>query len=243
VTADPTGVAPGADVDVAVAKVAADSPKPVFVSYSQPDRDCALQMVEWLESAGIGCWIAPRDIRPAADWAEEIIDAISAARVMVLVFSASSNDSAQVRREVERAVHKGVSVLPFRLVNLQPSKSLEYFLSTQHWLDAFPEPVEQHYRQLGRHLKDILGAAIPPPGPKLTAKPPGVIPRRRASIEDSRLRQVELCLAAYIGPVARALVKRALTQVSDFETLVVALAPEVQTDRERLEFIARCKRI
>ena len=33
-------------------------------------------------------------------------DAISASRVMVLVFSAASNDSPQVRREVERAVHK-----------------------------------------------------------------------------------------------------------------------------------------
>jgi hypothetical protein len=49
-----------------------------------------------------------------------------------------------VRREVERAVHKQVSILPFRIENVLPSKSLEYFLSAQHWLDAFPPPREPH---------------------------------------------------------------------------------------------------
>ena len=78
----------------------------VFISYSQPDYDCAMELVARVESEGISCWIAPRDIAPSADWAAEIIDAISNSRVMILVFSASSNDSPQVRREVERAVHK-----------------------------------------------------------------------------------------------------------------------------------------
>jgi hypothetical protein len=64
------------------------------------------------------CWVAPRDIPPAADWAAEIIAAISAAR----------------------AVHKQVQILPFRIEDVLPSKSLEYFLSSQHWMDAFPPP-------------------------------------------------------------------------------------------------------
>ena len=65
-------------------------------------------MVERVEAQGIECWIAPRDIAPSADWAAEIIDAISGARTMILVFSANSNESPQVRREVERAVHKNL---------------------------------------------------------------------------------------------------------------------------------------
>src|ERR1700691_1615168 len=117
----------------------------VFISYSQSDRDCAFELVERLEGHGIECWIAPRDIAPSADWAAEIMAAISAARVMILVFSGSSNQSPQVRREVERAVHKQLSILPFRVENVLPSKSLEFFLSTQHWLDAFPPPREPHY--------------------------------------------------------------------------------------------------
>jgi hypothetical protein len=58
--------------------------------------------------------------------------------LMLLVFSASSNDSPQVRREVERAVHKQLPIVAFRIDDVLPAKSLEYFLSAQHWLDAFP---------------------------------------------------------------------------------------------------------
>ncbi len=92
----------------------------VFISYSQPDRDCAFELVARLESEGIPCWIAPRDIAPSADWAAEIMDAISAARTMILVFSAGSNQSPQVRREVERAVHRQLSILPFRIEDVLP---------------------------------------------------------------------------------------------------------------------------
>ncbi|MDP8985394.1 MAG: toll/interleukin-1 receptor domain-containing protein [Pseudomonadota bacterium] len=131
----------------------------VFVSYSQPDRDCAFQLVAQLESRGIGVWVAPRDISPAADWAEEIIDAISASRLMVLVFSAHCNASPQVRREVERAVHRQIPVLPFRIEEVLPARSLEYFLSTPHWLDAFPPPREPHYARLGAHIVSLLNSS------------------------------------------------------------------------------------
>src|SRR5450755_4500756 len=93
----------------------------IFISYSQPDAGCAHEIVERLEAVSVKCWIAPRDITPAADWAAEIIDAISAARTMVLVFSGSSNQSPQVRREIERAVHKQVDILPFRIEDVMPS--------------------------------------------------------------------------------------------------------------------------
>ena len=133
----------------------------VFISYSQPDAGCAQEMVSLLEAQGIKCWIAPRDIAPSADWAAEIIDAISAAKVMVLVFSGNSNQSAQVRREVERAVHKQVNILPFRIEDVLPSKSLEFFLSSQHWMDAFPPPREAYYQRLGAYLKAQID--LPPP--------------------------------------------------------------------------------
>ena len=125
----------------------------VFVSYSQPDRECAFQLVAQLESQGIGVWVAPRDISPATDWAEAIIEAISGARLMVLVFSATCNASPQVRREVERAVHREIPILPFRIEDVLPARSLEYFLSTPHWLDAFPPPREPHFARLSAHIE------------------------------------------------------------------------------------------
>jgi hypothetical protein len=219
-------------------------PGQIFVSYSHADRDCALQLVEWLEARAIGCWIAPRDITPAADWAEEIIDAISAARVMVLVFSATSNQSAQVRREVERAVHKGLMILPFRIAEVTPSKSLEYFLSSQHWLDAFPPPLQPHYAKLSAYLAAVLSSNAPRPDSQTTSVPafkPAILEITVAGqLSASLLRQIEARLAGYLGPVAKHLVRRAAMNAATIDEVVNRLAAELNTDIDRRRFVDEC---
>ncbi len=198
-------------------------PRDVFISYSQPDRECAFEIVARLEEHGIPCWIAPRDIEPSADWASEIMDAISAARSMILVFSGSSNQSPQVRREVERAVHRELCILPFRIEDVLPSKSLEFFLSTQHWMDAFPPPREPHYARLCAYLK----------------KQPGAVPPQAFSNAD--LERMERLLAGYIGPLAKHLVKAAARRAAGLEELIVQLAKELDTESERREFTHGCR--
>jgi TIR domain len=202
----------------------------IFISYSQPDRDCAFELVARLEGQGIDCWIAPRDIAPSAEWAAEIMDAISAARVMILVFSASSNQSPQVRREVERAVHKQLNILPFRIEDVLPSKSLEFFLSSQHWMDAFPPPREPHYARLCAYLKTQLAA-----GPALQPIP------AMHSFDAAELQHIERELAGYIGPVAKHLVKTAALHAAAVDDLVGRLAGELDSDSERREFTQRCQ--
>jgi hypothetical protein len=142
----------------------------VFISYAHQDKNYADAVCHWLERGGARCWIAPRDISPSRDWAEEIIDAISSVYIMILIFSSHSNDSLQVRREVERAVHKEVNVLPFRIESVQPSKSLEYFISTQHWLDAVSEPLEAHLEKLLGCVKAIISGVPPIAKPHPAAK-------------------------------------------------------------------------
>jgi hypothetical protein len=84
----------------------------------------------------------------------------------VLVFSSNANASPQIKREVERAINRGIPVVPFRIENVVPTKSLEYFLSTPHWLDAFSPPLEQHLNYLATVVSSILqGAAAPSPPP------------------------------------------------------------------------------
>jgi hypothetical protein len=217
------------------------------VSYSQSDRDFALELVSWLESHGIECWVAPRDIAPAADWAAQIIDAIGAARVMVLVFSASANASPQVRREVERAVHKGVSVLPVRIEDVLPSRSLEYFLSTQHWLDAFPAPREPHFARLRNYLGAILAADPTAASAEVrehATRPPGAEHAPVApQFDATELRRLELELARYVGPFAKHLVKRAAPRASGIEELVLKLGGEIESERDRRQFIETCRQI
>jgi hypothetical protein len=130
-------------------------PKEIFVSYSSKDKTTALAVLDALERAGLSCWMAPRDVLPGLEYGEAIIEAINRARVMVLVFSASANASPQIRREVERAVHKGVPIIPVRVEDVFPSRSLEYFLSSPHWLDALG-PVAPHLPVLTDAVKAML---------------------------------------------------------------------------------------
>jgi formylglycine-generating enzyme required for sulfatase activity len=128
----------------------------VFISYSSKDKPSADAACAMLESAGIRCWIAPRDIRPGHDWDESIVRAIDQCRAMVLIFTQNANDSKQVGREVKRAFNREVPVIPMRVENAVQSQTLSFYLDTVHWLDAFTPPLEQHLKQLSGTVKAIL---------------------------------------------------------------------------------------
>jgi tetratricopeptide (TPR) repeat protein len=146
----------------------------VFISYSNKDKLTADAVCAALEANGIRCWIAPRDILPGSDWGEAIIDAIHACRAMLLIFSSNSNASPQIKREVERSVDAGIPVVPFRIEDVMPSKTLEYFISTQHWLDALTPPMEQHLHYLVNTMRAIL--AQRPDGSEILAREPQLKP-------------------------------------------------------------------
>jgi hypothetical protein len=142
----------------------------VFISYSSKDKTVADATCATLEARGIRCWMAPRDIRPSDDWGEAIINAIQGSAAFVLLFSANANASPQIKREVERAVNKGIPVIPLRIENVMPAKSLEYFLSTPHWLDAYSPPMERHLGYLADVLRSVLDNKPAPPPPKPVAR-------------------------------------------------------------------------
>jgi tetratricopeptide (TPR) repeat protein len=151
-------------------------PHDVFISYSSIDRTAALAACGTFEAAGIRCWIAPRDVAAGAEWAEAIIDAIESARIMVLIFSANSNESRQVRREIELAVSRGLTIMPLRLEQIEPTRSMAYYMAGIHWIDALSPPLETHFRKMVEWIRPHLtdgAAAEPPPRakPKAEAKP------------------------------------------------------------------------
>jgi hypothetical protein len=104
----------------------------VFISYSSRDKAAADALCAALEASGVRCWVAPRDIKPGESWAASILRGIADCRMMVLVFSAHANDSQHVRREVERAVHRGIAIAPLRVPDVMPKDDMEYFLSSSH---------------------------------------------------------------------------------------------------------------
>jgi hypothetical protein len=130
----------------------------VFISYSSKDKTVADAVCARLEAAGIRCWIAPRDVVAGRPYGEALFDAISGMKVMVLVFSSNANVSEHIPKEVERAVSRGVPILPFRIEDVAPGKSLDYFIGSVHWLDAMTPPLGVHLDDLAATVQKLLPA-------------------------------------------------------------------------------------
>ena len=141
----------------------------LFISHSSKDKTISDAICAALEGAGIRCWIAPRDVQPGRSFAGEINRAIQQSKVMVLVFSASSNNSEQILREVQLAVNSHLHIVQFRLEDVRLNDDLGYFLSTPHWLDAMQPPLENHIHRLKTSIKVLLDA---PPGQTITSAAP-----------------------------------------------------------------------
>jgi TolB-like protein len=107
-----------------------------FVSYASQDAAVANAVVENLEQHGIKCWIAPRNVTPGSQYADEIVGAINNTKVLVLVLSEHAAESAHVGREIERAASKCRRIIVLRTDAAPLTRSFEYFLSDSQWIDV-----------------------------------------------------------------------------------------------------------
>ena len=114
-----------------------------FISHPSKDAEIATELAAAIEARGLTVWIAPRDIRPGAKWAEEILRGIQSSKCFVLLLSGTANLSDNARREEDRAAHYGKLIYPVRIEDVLPSAELEYFISMHHWTDALQGLVER----------------------------------------------------------------------------------------------------
>ena len=132
----------------------------VFISYSTKDKLVADAVCATLETAKIRCWITPRDILPGLDWAESIEDAITKSKILVLIFSSYSNDSKQIAREISLAFNSEVTVIPFRIEDVEPKGAMKYYLLNTHWQDALTRPIENHIKKLVEIVSNFIDKKI-----------------------------------------------------------------------------------
>lgn len=147
------------------------SPGRVFISHSTKNERLAQALRDELESHGVACWIAPRDIAPGSTWAKAIIQGMSGCRLVVLLLTEQANHSPHVMLEIERAINKRIPLLPVRIQEICLSPELEYFTSASQWFDATSEPFEKHLRSIRHRVCEILGAKRSTRGLVPTRKP------------------------------------------------------------------------
>ena len=137
-----------------------NNPKEVFISYSTKDSEIAFSLLEVLESYGLECWIAPRNIPKGAQWAEEIDKAIQNARVFVVIVSSQSVESKQVPKEIALAVSSCESIFPFRIDDTGLKGTFRYYLSDYQFTDATSDS-KQKMIELAEIICSSLGKPIP----------------------------------------------------------------------------------
>ena len=141
----------------------------VFISHAHKDKSVADAICEKLESAGVRCWIARRDISAGEDWTEATRNAIGASRVMVLLLSENANSAPHIQREIAHAFYTRRIIIPLRLTNTLPRRDFLFYLGNVRWLDAFNAPAEQHLDALAASIKEMMprrtvsGDLTPPP--------------------------------------------------------------------------------
>lgn len=117
----------------------------IFLSHSSKNAKEAEAVCKVLEQAGHKCFLAPRDIPSGREYAEEIVNGIDSSSAVVLLLSEAANSSPHVLREIERAVSKKLSIIVYKLEDVELSKSMEYFLMTHQWVN---EKSDKGYKEI-----------------------------------------------------------------------------------------------
>ena len=146
----------------------------VFISHSSRDKTVADAVCATLQSARHTLLDRAARCSTRAFVRGRDHPAIQQSQVMVLIFSAHSNDSDQVLREVQLAVNAHLHIIQFRIEDVHLNDDLRYFLSTPHWLDALTPPLEAHIQRLTASIRTLFtGAPEPAPPAARRVEPPG----------------------------------------------------------------------
>ena len=160
-------------------------PAEVFVSYARDDAPRVIEVTDQLRAAGVSVWIDQSGIDAAAQWSEQIVDALESAKVLLLMVTEAAVHSHNVAKEVVLVSERKGHILPVHLEPTVIPSSLKYQLAgIQH--------VEYHQgANSAAGLKAILraleriGVTIAPPReskmPTASVEPAGPVAGRTAA--------------------------------------------------------------
>lgn len=133
--------------------------KEVFISYKAEEHDRAVEVRDMLESNGMTCWMAPRDIRGGSSYAAEIPVAINACKVFVLILSNKCQESSWVSRELDKAINSNKIILPYVIEKCNIRDEFSFYLSNVQRYDAYKDK-ENEDKKFIEEIKMILGKNV-----------------------------------------------------------------------------------
>lgn len=142
----------------------------VFISYSVKNQKLANELCAYLEQTGVPCWIAPRDIPSASNYAGEITRAIKAADDVLLVYSKDSSKSVHVKNEINLAINNAKSILPYCIDNSPYDDDLEYYLSSRQKIVSYGD-IQKDFALIRHALAPHHPETVAAPAATATGKP------------------------------------------------------------------------
>jgi len=118
-----------------------DFRKSVFISHSSKDAGLVVQLCELLETRGIGCWQAPRDMPDGLSYADQIVRGIEAADILLLLASQSAVSSTHVMSEVEQAHKRQKRIITVLIGKPKVTNELDFYISRVQHI-SFPGSAE-----------------------------------------------------------------------------------------------------
>jgi hypothetical protein len=129
----------------------------IFISFASKDVRGAMTLCTALENRGFKCWISARDIQPGENFQIAIVRAIRQAKIMLLVFTANSNASEEMTKELALASQQKMIVIPLRVEDVTPSDAFAYEFATRQWIDFFADwesAIEQLTQRIANALRE-----------------------------------------------------------------------------------------
>ena len=108
----------------------------VFISHSSLDSHIAFMLCKALEKQEFKCWIAPRNVKVGLPYAESIVDGIENSKTLIILFSTNANNSSGVLKELEVANNSQIPIVPIRIEDIFPTKSMKFYIMANHWVDV-----------------------------------------------------------------------------------------------------------
>lgn len=128
----------------------------VFISHSSADASFANGLASDIETDGLQCWLAPRDVIGGMSWVEQIVAGIERCAAFVLILTEHANRSDHVVREVQMAIDLGKPIVALRDRRVEPRREFAFLLNSQHWI-LFDEG---EYEEIRRQLRRSFAALI-----------------------------------------------------------------------------------
>lgn len=107
-----------------------------FISHHSSQVATARRLKAMLAGHGIDGWLAPDDIAAGTAFDQAILDQIARSDAIILLFSAQSDRSRHVKRELMLGEDGKKPILPVRLEDV-PAQGLAYWLTDYQWSDWF----------------------------------------------------------------------------------------------------------